>query len=111
MILPKCAGRRYPFQTIEQMLDTFAKRNFRLGVIAGYLYADARVNAFIADAANKDQIVAVASDDDNLRKLLTAWSTAFSPIGLRRTPRSGATNRAPASKNILYASRQTSIFF
>lgn len=59
------------------MLDTFAKRNFRLGVIAGYLYADARVNAFIADAANKDQIVAVASDDDNLRNLLDGVVDGF----------------------------------
>ena len=41
LILPKGAGRRYPFRTIEQMLDTFAKQRFRLGVIAGYAYADA----------------------------------------------------------------------
>ena len=35
LILPKGAGRRYPFRTVEQMLDTFAKQRFRLGVIAG----------------------------------------------------------------------------
>jgi uncharacterized membrane protein YeiH len=41
LIVPKGAGRRYPFRTVEQMLGTFAKQRFRLGVIAGYAYADA----------------------------------------------------------------------
>ena len=77
LILPAGAGRRYPFSTIEQMLDTFAKQKFRLGVIAGYVYADARVNAFIADAANKDQIIAVASDADNLRNLIDGIIDGF----------------------------------
>jgi hypothetical protein len=31
LILPKGAGSRYPFRTIEQMLDTFAQQKFRLG--------------------------------------------------------------------------------
>jgi len=71
LILPRGASGRYPFRTIEQMLDTFAKQNFRLGVVAGFVYADARVNAFIADEAHKHQIVAVPSDVQNLRNLLT----------------------------------------
>ena len=45
LILPRGASGRYPFHTIEQMLDTFAKQKFRLGVVAGFVYADARVNA------------------------------------------------------------------
>ena len=39
------------------MLETFAKQKFRLGVVAGFVYADSRVNAFIADPAFKDLIV------------------------------------------------------
>src|SRR5262249_23710115 len=46
LILPKGASARYPFRTVEGMLDTFAKEKFRLGVIDGYIYADPRVTAF-----------------------------------------------------------------
>jgi polar amino acid transport system substrate-binding protein len=70
LILPTGASGRYPFHTIEQMLDTFGKQKFRLGVVAGFVYADARVNAFIADEAHKDQIVPVSNDAQNLRNLL-----------------------------------------
>src|SRR5262249_38792687 len=70
LILPRGASGRYPFHTIEQMLDTFGKQKFRLGVVAGFVYADDRVNAFIADEAHRDQIVAVPSDAQNLRNLL-----------------------------------------
>src|SRR5262249_31617329 len=77
LILPRGASGRYPFRTIEQMLDTFAKQNFRLGVVAGFVYADARVNAFIADEAHKHQIVAVPSDVQNLRNLLTGVVDGF----------------------------------
>jgi polar amino acid transport system substrate-binding protein len=70
LILPRGASSRYPFRTIEQMLDTFAKQKFRLGVVAGFIYADPRVNAFIADPAHRDQILPVANDAQNLRNLL-----------------------------------------
>jgi polar amino acid transport system substrate-binding protein len=40
LILPRGASGRYPFRTIEEMLDTFAKQKFRLGVVAGFIYAD-----------------------------------------------------------------------
>src|SRR5215468_78927 len=65
LILPRGTSGRYPFHTVEQMLETFARQEFRLGVVAGFVYADDRVNAFIADEAHRDQIVA-----QNLRNLL-----------------------------------------
>ena len=34
LILPRGTTDRYPFRTIEQMLDTYAKQKFRLGVVA-----------------------------------------------------------------------------
>ena len=40
LILPRGASGRYPFRTIEEMLDTFAKQKFRLGIVAGFVYAD-----------------------------------------------------------------------
>ena len=35
LILPKGAAGRYAFSTIDEMLETFAKQKFRLGVVAG----------------------------------------------------------------------------
>jgi polar amino acid transport system substrate-binding protein len=69
LILPRGTSGRYPFRTIEEMLDTFAKRKFRLGIVAGFVYADQRVNAFIADPANRDRIFPVESEVQNLRNL------------------------------------------
>ena len=77
LILPRGASGRYPFHTIEQMLDTFGKQKFRLGVVAGFMYADDRVNAFIADEAHRDQIVAVSNDAQNLRNLLAGVIDGF----------------------------------
>jgi polar amino acid transport system substrate-binding protein len=77
LILRKGASVRYPFRTVEGMLDTFAKEKFRLGVIAGYIYADPRISAFIADPANKDQIFPVAGDAQNLRNLLAGLIDGF----------------------------------
>ena len=77
LILPRGASGRYPFHTIEQMLDTFAKQKFRLGVVAGFVYADDRVNAFIADEAHRDQIVPVSNDAQNLRNLLAGVIDGF----------------------------------
>jgi polar amino acid transport system substrate-binding protein len=59
------------------MLETFARQKFRLGVVAGFVYADDRVNAFIADEAHRDQIVAVPSDAQNLRNLLAGVIDGF----------------------------------
>ncbi len=76
LILPRGASGRYPFHTIEQMLDTFAKQKFRLGVVAGFVYADDRV-AFIADKAHREQIVPVPNDAQNLRNLLAGVIDGF----------------------------------
>jgi polar amino acid transport system substrate-binding protein len=77
LILPRGASGRYPFRTVDAMLDTFAKQKFRLGVIAGFVYADDRVNAFIADAAHRDQIIPVPDDAQNLRNLLAGVIDGF----------------------------------
>ena len=59
------------------MLDTFAKQKFRLGVVAGFVYADSRVNDFISNPAHSDWIVPVASDAENLRNLLAGAIDGF----------------------------------
>jgi polar amino acid transport system substrate-binding protein len=70
LILPRGSSGRYPFHTVAEMLDTFAKEKFRLGVVAGFVYADSRVNDFIADPAHSKWIAPVGSDAENLRNLL-----------------------------------------
>jgi polar amino acid transport system substrate-binding protein len=77
LIVPKGATGRYPFRTVEGMLEVFATRKFRLGVIAGYIYADKRISTFIADPANKGQIFPVAGDAQNLRNLLAGIIDGF----------------------------------
>ena len=77
LILPRGTSRRYPFHTVEGMLDTFAKEKIRLGVVAGFVYADSRVNDFIADPAHRDWIVPVGSDAENLRNLLAGAIDGF----------------------------------
>ena len=59
------------------MIDTFKSRKFRLGVLAGYVYADPRVNDFIADPANQSRIVPVATDALNLQNLLAGVIDGF----------------------------------
>src|SRR3954451_296185 len=77
LILPKGAARRYAFSTIDEMLETFAKQRFRLGVVGGFVYADSRVNAFIADPAYKDLIAPAGSDTQNLQNLLVGVTDGF----------------------------------
>jgi polar amino acid transport system substrate-binding protein len=70
LILKKGQASKYPFRSIDDMLTTFARRKFRLGVVAGFVYADERVNRFIADPANRDFIVATGSNSENLANLV-----------------------------------------
>jgi polar amino acid transport system substrate-binding protein len=104
LILPRGTSRRYPFRTVEAMLDTFAREKFRLGVVAGFVYADNRVNDFIADPAHRDQIVPVGSDAENLRNLLAGATDGFLADVLPPPPRRGAAMSARASKSIRCAS-------
>jgi polar amino acid transport system substrate-binding protein len=70
LIVLRGASSKYPWETIDQMLDLFRKEHFRLGVVAGFTYADARVNQFIADPANAALIVKEDNDLANLENLL-----------------------------------------
>ena len=107
LILPRGSSGRYPFHTVAEMLDTFAKQKFRLGVVAGFVYADKRVNDFIADPANRDWIVPVASDAENLRNLLAGVIDGFLADRLPPPPRPGGAMPARASKSIRCASPPT----
>jgi len=77
LILRKGAAAQHPFRTIEAMLAGFVQQKFRLGVVAGFIYADDRVNQFIADPANTELIVATGSDAENLANLLAGRIDGF----------------------------------
>jgi polar amino acid transport system substrate-binding protein len=104
LILPKGAARRYAFSTIDEMLESFAKQKFRLGVVAGFVYADSRVNAFIADPTNEDFIVPQEVMLRICRISSRASLTASLPTVSPRRPRLGASIRAHASRSMGYAS-------
>jgi polar amino acid transport system substrate-binding protein len=77
LILPRGKSSQYPFHTIDQMLDLFTRQHFRFGVIAGFTYADERVNHFIADPARRDLVVEVGDDAENLQNLLDGRIDGF----------------------------------
>ena len=70
LIVLKGASSKYPCDTDDQMLELFRKQHFRLGVVAGFTYADARVNQYVADPANAALIVKEGNDLANLENLL-----------------------------------------
>jgi polar amino acid transport system substrate-binding protein len=77
LVLRKGDSARYRFANVDEMLDEFAKRNFRLGVIAGFTYAEPKINAFIADPDHADWIVKADDDVRNLQNLLDGGIDGF----------------------------------
>jgi polar amino acid transport system substrate-binding protein len=70
LIVLRGTSSKYPFETVDQMLDFFQKQHFRLGVVSGFAYADQRVNAYIADPANAALVIKEDNDLTNLENLL-----------------------------------------
>jgi polar amino acid transport system substrate-binding protein len=70
LVLRRGTSSRYRFRGVEEMLDRFTALHFRLGVIAGYTYANEQINNFIADPSRRDLLVKVGDDVQNLQNLL-----------------------------------------
>jgi polar amino acid transport system substrate-binding protein len=77
LVLRKGVSSRYRFGSVEQMLDEFATRHFRLGVVAGFTYARPQINDFIADPDRREQIVRAGDDAENLQNLLEGRIDGF----------------------------------
>jgi len=77
LIVPRGASIGLRFRTIDGMIEAFKNRNFRLGVLSSYVYADPRINDFIADPANQGRIVPVMTDALNLQNLLAGVIDGF----------------------------------
>src|SRR5262249_1896740 len=99
--------RRYPFHTIEQRLETFAREKFRLGGVARFVYAADHVKAFIADEAHRDQMSPSPAMSKTCKISWPASSTASSPIASLPPPRLGAATKERVSKSIRCTSPPT----
>jgi polar amino acid transport system substrate-binding protein len=77
LVLRKGASAHYRVADVGQMLAAFDQLHFRLGVIAGFTYADPKINAYIADPAHDDFIVKVGDDIRNLQNLLDGRIDGF----------------------------------
>jgi len=60
----------FMFKDISDFLNKIKQQKMRLGVIEGFIYADPRINAYIADPAHAHLIVKVGDDQHNLTNLL-----------------------------------------
>jgi polar amino acid transport system substrate-binding protein len=77
LVVQRGTSSKYPFKTIDQMLQFFRNERFRLGVVSGFAYADQRVNAYIADPANAAVVVKEDTDLTNLENLLQGQIDGF----------------------------------
>ena len=77
LIVRRGKSARLAAATVDELLEAFGKQKFRLGVIGGYVYADKRINAFVADPANRDRIVVVETDSRNLQNLMAGVIDGF----------------------------------
>lgn len=70
LYLPRGEAKKHDFTDVAGMLSFFKENKFRLGVIDGFVFADPRVNEYVADPANASLIVKVGNDYDNFRNLI-----------------------------------------
>lgn len=77
LYLPPWRAGQYGFRDVDGMLARFKADRFRLGVIDGFVYADPRINAYVADPANAATIVSVGDDYANLRNLADSRVDGF----------------------------------
>lgn len=58
------------FSDVDELLEVLEISDFRLAVVDGYVYADPRINAYVADPAHAAQIVRGGDDVENLGRLV-----------------------------------------
>jgi polar amino acid transport system substrate-binding protein len=67
----------FRFGSVKEMLQAFTEKKHRVGVIDGFIYADPRINEWIADPRHQSQIVRVPDDTYNIENLLTDHIDCF----------------------------------
>ena len=70
LFVSKVSRQHLSFNSIDKFLAQVRIHNFRLGVIDGFMYADPKINAFIADDINTDIIFKYSDDTKSLQGLM-----------------------------------------
>lgn len=70
-------GTELDFKSIPDLLNIIKKNNLKIGVMDGFIYADSRINDFIMDPNNAQQVVRVKFDKDNLSNLVNEKIDGF----------------------------------
>ncbi|WP_316354056.1 transporter substrate-binding domain-containing protein [Candidatus Trichorickettsia mobilis] len=73
----KNTEKKLVFYNISEYLAQIRLQNFRLGVTKSFIYADAKINEFIADNANSDILFQYENDTEALRALLRGEIDGF----------------------------------
>ena len=64
------SNKKLVFSSIETFLNEIKTKNFRIAVIDGFIYADKKINDWIADRNNQDLVIKVKDDAKSLELLL-----------------------------------------
>lgn len=70
LFVPRDKISNYKFTSIAELLSTISKNNMRLGITEGFIYADPKLNEWIAEPRNKQYIISAQNDFENLESLL-----------------------------------------
>lgn len=77
LFISRTAKVELSFKSIDEFLAQVRIKNFKLAVIDGFVYADPKVNAFIADDANSDIIIKTVDDTQSLQLLVQGKADGF----------------------------------
>lgn len=77
LFISKNTEKQLVFNNIAEYLAQIRLQNFRLGVIKSFVYADTKINEFIADTINSDLVFQYENDTESLRALLRGEVDGF----------------------------------
>lgn len=63
--------------TIEQLIALIEEKKYKIGIIEGYQYTNPKINVFISNPSNKQYIIKVENDYENVEKLINKQIDAF----------------------------------
>lgn len=67
----------YKFTTIAELISILEKKQNKIGVVEGFVYADKQINQWIHDPSNKDFIVFSKEDRENVYRLSNGEISGF----------------------------------
>lgn len=74
---PRNARRKLKFSSVKDFIKEVKEKDFRLGVVKGFVFADPDLNAFVRDPENKRHVIFAANEKENMKRLLTEEIDGF----------------------------------